>query len=143
MQSTKSQPGKKRQLSILIADDNADTILTLSALLHDEGHIVHTCTDAGIAVESILRYAPDVCILDVVMPGKSAYQIAREVRELRAPHWQQPLLIAISGEFKKPSDQLLARAVGFDRFVAKGDEPNVLLDIINQIAESDSPSLAA
>ena len=143
MQSTTSQPGKKRQLSILIADDNADTIATLGALLHGEGHIVHTCKDAGIAVESIWRYAPDVCILDVVMPGKSGYQIAREVRELRAPHWQQPVLIAISGEFKKPSDQLLARAVGFDHFVAKGDDPNQLLNIINALAESDPPSRAA
>ncbi len=143
MQSTKSQPGKKRQLSILIADDNADTILTLSALLQDEGHVVHTCKEAVIAVESIRRYAPDVCILDVVMPGKSGYQIAREVRDVAAPHWRQPVLIAISGEFKKPSDQLLALAVGFDHFVAKGDDPNALIDIITGLAESEPPSRAA
>ena len=139
-QANRSLPGKKRQLSILIADDNADTITMLSALLHDDGHIVHTCMDALIAVESIRRYAPEVCILDVVMPGKSGYQIAREVRSLEG---RQPVLIAISGEFKRPVDQLLARSVGFDHFFAKGDDPAALLDIINGLAESGPPSLAA
>lgn len=139
MQANRSLPGKKRQLSILIADDNADTVTTLSALLHNEGHIVHTCIDAGIAVESIRRYAPDVCIVDVVMPGRSGYQIAREVRALE---FRQPVMIAISGEFKKPIDQLLARSVGFDHFFAKGEDPGALLGIIDQLAETEPPLAA-
>ena len=139
MQANKSLPGKKRQLSILVADDNADTVRTLCALLHDDGHIVHTCIDARVAVESIRRYAPEVCIIDVVMPGKSGYQIAREVRSLEL---RQPVMIAISGEFKKQVDQLLARSVGFDHFFAKGDDPAGLLEVISRLAEAEPPLAA-
>jgi hypothetical protein len=53
------------------------------------------------------------------------------------------VLIAISGQFNKPVDQLLARSVGFDYFVSKGDDPSALLDIIDGLAEFDPPSLAA
>ena len=139
MQANRSLPGKKRQLSILIADDNADAVRSLSALLHDEGHIVHTCTDARVAIESIQRYAPEVCILDVVMPGKSGYQITRDVRALE---FRQPVMIAVSGEFKKPVDQLLARSVGFDHFFAKGEDPSGLLEVISRLAETEPPLAA-
>jgi DNA-binding response OmpR family regulator len=129
----------KRRLSIFIADDHPDTLLTLAAVLRDDGHIVHTCADARICVELIQRYEPEVCILDVVMPGVSGWQIAREVR---AAHIRQPVLIAMSGQFTKASDKLLAQAVGFDHFLVKAADPRELLDIIDLIATREGPAAA-
>src|SRR2546423_7895067 len=113
----KKSPAARRPLSILIADDSVDTVLTLSTLLRDQGHLVHTCANANIVIEAIKRHQPDVCILDLVMPGKTGFALAREVRALALEKW--PLLIAISGVFTAPKDIGLVKASGFDHLLCK------------------------
>lgn len=100
----------------------------LAELLRQEGHVVHTCADARLAMAAIRQLQPDVCILDIKMPWKSGYELAREIRtaNLQRP----PLLIATSGHYKKASEQLIARAAGFDHFIAKSAEPGQLLKLL-------------
>jgi len=135
-----SQASQRRRLSIFIADDNVDTVLTLSAILRDEGHLVHTCANGAIALDAIRRSKPDVCILDIVMPGKNGFAIAREVKAMNLP--LRPVLIAISGVFVKPTDKVLAESAGFDHLITKPADPKVLLDLLDRIAGGDAPSAA-
>jgi CheY-like chemotaxis protein len=142
MQGTKTRPQPKRRLKIFIADDNPDAIVMLAALLRDEGHAVDTCADARRALDAIRKFKPDVCILDIKMPGKSGYDLAREIRGARLS--PEPVLIAVSGHYKRPSEQLVARAAGFDRFIPKGtSEPAELLAILDGLSGDDDDSPAA
>jgi CheY-like chemotaxis protein len=134
MQATKkTNAARKRRLSILIADDDADTVLTLALMLRDEGHVVHTCINANFVTEAVNRYKPEVCILDIVMPGKTGFSIVRELLAMNLT--RRPLLIALSGVFNKPSDEIIAKTAGFDLLVRKGDEPRDLMRIIDELAE--------
>lgn len=134
-------PGtKRRQLSILVADDDRDTLAMLAAVLADEGHVVHTCAKATFALQAIQRYKPDVCVLDIVMPGKTGFSIVRDIFALKLP--VRPVLIAVSGVFTRPSDDIVAKSVGFDYFVRKGASPNDLLRIIKHLAGDEPPSAA-
>ena len=69
--SAQKLPHASRRLSILVADDEPDTVATLSAILTDDGYIVHTVYRGDHVAEAVRRYKPDVCILDIVMPGQS------------------------------------------------------------------------
>ena len=129
------------RLIILIADDDVDTVLTLAEMLRDEGHIVHTCANAKMVVEATQRYKPDICLLDIVMPGKTGFTIAREIQAMKFEH--RPILIAISGVFNSPSDEVVARSAGFDHFVRKGENPSALLQLIKAYAGSPSSPAAA
>ena len=131
---------KHAPLSILIADDDPDALLMLVMMLRDEGHIVHTCADANFVVEALGRYKADVCILDIVMPGQRGFGIVRELVAMNAP--RRPLLIALSGEFGQPSDEILAKTAGFDLLVRKDLEPAELLRIIEELA-TDEPAPAS
>ena len=71
----KADVARKRPLSILIADDDLVALLMLIMMLRDEGHIVHTCAGAKFVVEAVSRYQPDVCIVDIVMPGQVGFGI--------------------------------------------------------------------
>jgi CheY-like chemotaxis protein len=133
MQPNKKTSAERRRLSILVADDSVDTVLTLAAILRDEGHGVHTCANSIHVTEAIRRYKPDVCILDIVMPGKTGLSIAREVRAMRLG--ERPVLIAISGVFDKPGDEIIAKSAGFDYFVPKAAEPAELLRVIDEATE--------
>jgi len=131
----------RRSLSILLADDDYDTILTISTMLRDEGHVVHTCVNAEFAMEAVRRYSPDICILDIVMPAKTGFSIARDVIALNLP--RRPLLVALSGVFNNASDEIILKSAGFDHLVRKGGDPNDLFRIINEIADTDAPPEAA
>jgi CheY-like chemotaxis protein len=137
--SRPSQTSPRRRLSIFIAEDNVDTVLTLSAILRDEGHVVHTCANGVMARDAIRRCKPDVCIIDIVMPGKNGFAIAREVKAMKLPH--VPVLIAISAVFIV-KDKLLAESAGFDHFIVKPAHAGDVLDLIDRIAGRDAPPAA-
>ena len=99
-------------------------------LLTDEGHIVHTAYRGDHVPEAVRRLKPYVCILDIKMPGKSGYALARDISRLGP---DRPVLIAISGIYVRPSEQLLARTVGFDRFFAKPADLQKLIALLEQI----------
>jgi CheY-like chemotaxis protein len=128
----------KRALSVLIADDNHDVVVTLSALLTHEGHIVHSCTNGTQALETIKRVRPTVCILDIVMPGLNGFDIAREIHALQLG--QRPVLVAISGQYMSPSDAFLARSAGFDHSFPKTADPRELLGLLDIVAGGQDPS---
>ena len=86
---------KRKRLGILIADDDRDTVETLSVILIDEGHVVHKAYRGDFIVGAVARYKPDVCIIDIELPHKSGYAVAQELTLRLGP--QCPTLIAISG----------------------------------------------
>jgi DNA-binding response OmpR family regulator len=134
------KPTNRRSLSILVADDDRDTLTTLAAMLADEGHVVHICAKATYVLQAIQRYKPDVCVIDIVMPDKTGFSIARDIFALKLP--VRPTLIALSGVFTRPSDDVVAKSVGFDYFVRKGTDPSELLRIINHLAGDGAPTAA-
>ena len=130
----------RRQLSILIADDESDTVMTLAAVLADEGHVVHTCLRGAMCIDAIKRYQPDVCIIDIVMPEKTGFSIARDVYALKLAN--RPTLIALSGIFTRPKDDIVAKSAGFDYLIRKGSDPADLLRLIDHLAGADDPASA-
>lgn len=119
-----------RPLRILVADDNRDTVLSLQLLLQEEGHDVVGVHNGLDALRIVRVHAFDAMILDIEMPEVSGYALARELRAQYhgAPG---PLLIAITGKWNKPSEKLLAQAVGFDHHLAKPCDPRALLKLVS------------
>jgi DNA-binding response OmpR family regulator len=127
----------KAPLRVLLADDDKDTLLTLSAILKEEGHEVRTLQE-GLSVKELVRgFDPDVCILDIEMPGKDGFILARELRETRAE--ERPMLVAISGVWIRPSDRFLAIMVGFDHFFQKPADPASLVRVLDEFRAGRRP----
>jgi CheY-like chemotaxis protein len=120
-------------LRVLVADDNRDTVLTLMMLLREEGHEVrsaYTGTDV-MRIARLNRF--DAIILDIEMPEMSGYAIAQDLRTFYYGT-RAPLLVAISGKWNKPSEKLLAQAVGFDHHFEKPCDPVALLKLLKPLA---------
>jgi CheY-like chemotaxis protein len=126
-----------RPLRILLVDDDTDMVMTLSVILRDEGHIVSHAYTGGEALQAAQRYAPEVCILDIYLPGASGYDVARKLRE---QYGKKIVLIAITGVYKKQSDLLLAQIVGFDHHLGKPFEPSELVEILKSVSSSPRSS---
>lgn len=64
---------------ILIADDSPDSLFTLECLLENICHI-HPTTSASEALELAAKISPDLCLLDVVMPGQDGFDICKALK---------------------------------------------------------------
>lgn len=118
-----------RSLRVLVADDNHDTVLTLTMLLREEGHEVEGVYSAADVILAVRRMRPDVIILDIEMPLMSGYAVAREIRTIFGE--RSPMLIAISGKWTMPSDRRLAEELGFDHHLAKPADPKTLFGLLS------------
>jgi CheY-like chemotaxis protein len=119
------------ELRILVADDDEDTVLSLTTLLQDEGYRVRGVHRGREVLQAIFQFAPDVVLLDIGMPQMSGYEVARELRERYGS--ARPKLIAVTGLAAR-SDRQQAIAAGFEHHVAKPYEPRALLRLIGEIA---------
>src|SRR5687767_6490320 len=91
-----------RPLAIVIADDDADTVNTLKAILEDEGHRIRPVYSGPEVMAAVRSFQPDVVICDIAMPALSGYDVAKQIRSWFVTY--RPLLIAISGIYVKGSD---------------------------------------
>ena len=72
-----------KSLKILVVEDEPSLIFTLRDTLESEGYNVIVSEDGEQAVPLVKEHAPDLMILDIMLPGKSGYDICKEVRELK------------------------------------------------------------
>lgn len=121
----------ERPLRILIADDDRDATATLALLFAEYGHQVREVYRGDAVLRQLRDFSPDVVLLDIGMPGMSGYEVAREIKTLFAD--DAPILIAITG-FDKGADKILARIIGFDEYVTKPYDPQMLLPMAAALA---------
>jgi CheY-like chemotaxis protein/anti-sigma regulatory factor (Ser/Thr protein kinase) len=102
-------------LRVLVVDDNADVLTSMTMLLELEGHAVTTAQDAESTYRAVQDVEPDVVLLDLGLPGADGYEVARR---LRATFGTDLLLVAVTG-YGQSEDRLRARAAGFDHHLLK------------------------
>ena len=66
-------------IKILIVDDEADIIDLLKTCFEAQGYLVLTASNGDEAI-SKLSQNPDLILLDVMMPGKSGFEICHQIR---------------------------------------------------------------
>ena len=119
------------QPRILVADDDEDTVVSLTMLLHEEGYKVRGVYRGADVLQAVFDFAPDVVLLDIGMPQMSGYDVARTLRDRYGS--ARPALIAVTGRIEKV-DRQQARAAGFEHHVAKPYEPRALLRLIGEVS---------
>jgi DNA-binding response OmpR family regulator len=121
-----------RVLHVLIADDERDTVSTLSAILEAEGHVVQAVFNGVEVLPAVRFFRPDAVFLDMAIPGMSGYAIAQAIR-FTFTDIRRPLLVATSGVWKEPAERVFAQHAGFDHYLIKPCDPRVLLELLSSL----------
>lgn len=119
--SQSAQGGTPRR--ILVVEDNVDAAETMQLLLRMSGYDTRAAYDGEHALDVARAFKPDVVLLDIGLPGKDGYTVAREMRAM--PETKSIFLIALTG-YGDDEDRARASDAGFDTFQVKPVEPQKL-----------------
>jgi DNA-binding response OmpR family regulator len=114
-----------------VVDDEPDAVLTLVTLMRDQGYRAEGFSSGAAALEAIGRLDPDVIISDIAMPPPNGWDVAKKVRAMTGAG-PRPLMIAVTGRYTKGADRILAQISGFDYFLTKPYDPQVLVALVEK-----------
>jgi CheY-like chemotaxis protein len=115
---------------VLIVDDYADALDVWITLLRAEGFDVVTAATGPEALETALRDAPHVVVLDLGLPGMSGMEVARALRSNGASRLTP--LVALTG-YSDSENHERAREAGFDVVLTKPCVPSILVGEIRRL----------
>ncbi|MDN4038758.1 ATP-binding protein [Massilia sp. YIM B02443] len=118
------------RLKVLVVDDNVDAAETLGLLLASEGHEVVVEHESLRALERARSARPDVCLLDIGLPGVDGLELARRLRA--DPATAAALLVAITG-YGQQKDRDEAFAAGFQHHLVKPLDFERLLGLLDAV----------
>jgi DNA-binding response OmpR family regulator len=124
-------------LRALVVDDEPSLVRVVSAYLEQEGFEVSTASNGATAVELVRTLAPDVIVLDVVMPGMDGLEACRQIRTFSDAYII--MLTARSEEI----DTLIGLAAGADDYLTKPFSPRVLVARIKTLLRRPRVQLRA
>lgn len=101
---------------VLLIEDEPHIVEALSFLLTREGMSVSAHANGTDAAETTARLAPDLVILDVMLPGKSGFDILHEIRQIHGMTELPVLMLTAKGQSR---DRAAAQAAGASLFMTK------------------------
>ena len=114
---------------ILIADDEANIVASLEFLMRQRGYEVRTASNGAEALTAAAEFAPDLVLLDVMMPQMSGSDVCQK---LRAGPQGQGLRIVILSAKGRETEVSKGLALGADAYVTK---PFSTRELVTRVGE--------
>jgi adenylate cyclase len=101
---------------ILVVDDTPQNIKVLDAILSPRGYTVVAAGSGAEALQKVQTEAPDLILLDIVMPGMSGYEVAQRLRADPATRFLPIVMVTALGA---QEEKVKAIEAGADDFLTK------------------------
>ncbi len=101
---------------VLLIEDEPNIIEAISFLLSRDGFTVHTHSDGETAVDKALSHHPELIILDVMLPGRSGFDVLRDLRASSETPDIPVMMLTARGQ---AADRDLALRLGATHFMTK------------------------
>ncbi len=112
---------------ILMIEDESGLIQVISAYLQQEGFTFYSSESGDKGLELFYQVNPDLIILDLMLPGKSGEQIAKEIRTRK----DTPILMLTAKGTEE--DKLTGLGIGADDYVVKPTSPREIVARVKTI----------
>lgn len=116
--------------TVLVIEDEPNIIEAISFILSRDGWSVATHSNGHDAVGVVQEAKPDLVILDVMLPGKTGFDILRELRGEVETAALPVLMLTAKGQVK---DREMAERAGASRFMTKPFSNAEVLDAVREL----------
>lgn len=117
---------------VLLAEDEANILTSLTFLLERAGYVVSVETEGPKALAHAIGTPPDVLVLDVMLPEMDGYEILRRLRAEPETAKLPVLMLTAKGQRE---DRETAVRFGADMFITKPFANAEIISAIGQLAE--------
>lgn len=118
---------------VLVVDDSLMDRKVLGTYLEQAGWIVFDAQSAEEAMEKLGQYQPNLIVLDIVMEGKSGFELCRK---LKADKNTQPIPIILCSSKSTEADRMWGDVVGADAYIAKPVDREELVRKVRELMPS-------
>ena len=117
-------------IRVLLADDEDMIRTALASLLRleDDLEVIAECSNGSDAVEEALRLKPDICLLDLEMPGLDGVEVAERLQGL------PEVRCIVVTRHARPGVLRRALSAGVEGFIPKSRRAEEVADIIRRVA---------
>ena len=122
---------------ILVVDDELNICELLKLYLENEGYTVFTANDGQAAVTAFQQKAPDLVLLDIMLPKMDGWQVCREIRKTSSA---PIIMLTAKGE---TFDKVLGLELGADDYVVKPFSPRELVARVRAVLNRTMPRTEA
>ncbi|MBT2130077.1 response regulator transcription factor [Aliiroseovarius lamellibrachiae] len=119
--------------NVLVIEDEPNIIEAISFILSRDGWVVATHSNGETAVEAVLKLGPDALILDVMLPGRSGYDILQDLRANETTKDLPVLMLTARGQ---KNDRELAERLGVNKFMTKPFSNAEVLETMRALVEA-------
>jgi type II secretory ATPase GspE/PulE/Tfp pilus assembly ATPase PilB-like protein/CheY-like chemotaxis protein len=110
------QPGRGDGTTVLLVEDEDQLRRVMKDLLEREGYTVAEARDGGQALDQVDRFAPDVIILDLNLPGLDGYSVLSRLRSRPATRDIPVMVLTAKGD---EDNEVRVFELGADDFITK------------------------
>ena len=115
---------------VLIVDDEINIVTALEFLLQKRGYEVMAAQNGADALKQVESFAPDLVLLDVMMPRISGYEVCRRMRE--RPDWKHIKIVMLSAKGRE-AEVSKGVSLGADLYVTKPFSNSELVGKIGEL----------
>lgn len=115
---------------VLIADDEPNIVVSLEFLMERNGYQIRIASDGDQVLRAVEEQRPDLILLDVMLPGRSGFEVCQKIRE--NPAWQGIKIIMLTAKGRE-TEVAKGLALGADAYITKPFSTKDLLAQVKQI----------
>jgi DNA-binding response OmpR family regulator len=114
---------------VLIVDDEPNIVVSLEFLMERHGYKIRIATTGDEVLPAVQEFAPDLILLDVMLPGRTGFEICQELRQ--DPEHRNVKIIMLTAKGRE-TEVAKGLALGADAYVTK---PFSTKDLLAKVRE--------
>jgi CheY-like chemotaxis protein/DnaJ-domain-containing protein 1 len=129
-------------VSVLYVDDDRNLCQIVAKALAGEGYAVRTCHDGTDALAVLEEHAPDLMLLDLMLPRRDGFQVLADIRRKESELRHLPVVV-LTGASPTPAYAQRANELGAFDLLAKPVPLDRLLEVVARAAGTGKRPVAA
>jgi two-component system, OmpR family, alkaline phosphatase synthesis response regulator PhoP len=120
----------KREITVLVVDDDEDTLMIYDKILAKAGYKILKARNGDESLSKAKDARPDIIVMDIMMPKSDGMSA---ILKLKSDERTRHIPVVVATSLEEPEDQTVARNLGVAGYIIKRSDMGNLLEKIKEV----------